>query len=173
MVEFPELHVVFLLCLRRLPENIADMICIDCDDPIVEVVYHYSMDNFDHPLCRDCQDYLRNKRYYTSVTPLCEKLYYQLRKRGVDAELEDFDGKKTVDIVVHEAKLHIEVDGVHHNREADQALRDLQRSYDSFKRGYLTLRIPNSLVREHIEQAANLIRSFVTINTKRERRNRY
>ena len=149
------------------------MNCIDCDSKIAKIVFDYSINNFRYPLCRNCQDWFREKIETTSVTNESADLYFELRKRGVNAELEDFDGVKTVDIVVHEAKLHIEVDGMHHSFNANQALNDLKRSYNSFKRGYLTLRIPNSLVRNHIEEAANLICSFVTINKKRERKNKH
>lgn len=74
------------------------------------------------------------------------RLYFALKERGVPAEMEKFDGYKHIDIAIPEAKINIEVDGKHHNYQKRQALTDLKRTYYSFVKGYLTLRIPNVLV---------------------------
>ncbi len=84
----------------------------------------------------------------------------ELKRRGVPAELEKWDGKKTIDIAVVEAKVNIEVDGGQHNYNSNQALVDLQRTLYSFKKGYLTLRIPNSLIKRDIQKTADLITEF-------------
>ncbi len=83
-----------------------------------------------------------------TATPEAHDLYNQLRKLDVPAELEKCDGYKHIDIAVVEAKVNIEVDGSHHNRDKDQALADLKRTFHSFKKGFLTLRIPNVLVHD-------------------------
>jgi len=44
------------------------------------------------------------------------------------------DGYKHIDIAIPEAKINIEIDGVHHNYNAQQALSDLKRTYYSFKK---------------------------------------
>jgi len=82
----------------------------------------------------------------TQTTEEALKLYFALKKRGVPAELEKFDGYKHIDIAIPEAKINIEVDGKHHNSNNRQALADLKRTYFSFLKGYYTIRIPNSLV---------------------------
>ncbi len=91
------------------------------------------------------------------ITEEAKRLFYELKKRGVPAELEKFDGYKHIDIAIPEAKFNIEVDGMHHNFSSKQALADLKRTYYSFKKGYFTLRIPNPLIREEIENVADLI----------------
>ena len=73
------------------------------------------------------------------------------------AEIEKFDGHKTIDIAIVEKRVNIEVDGIHHNANPQQAFADLQRTYFSFLKGYLTLRIPNSLVRNNLEETADMI----------------
>lgn len=73
------------------------------------------------------------------------------------AEIEKFDGFKKIDIAVTHAKVNIEIDGSQHNWQAKQALADLQRTYYSFKKGYFTLRIPNSLVHNYLDQTADMI----------------
>jgi very-short-patch-repair endonuclease len=71
--------------------------------------------------------------------------------------LEKFDGFKTIDIAIPLAKINIEVDGVHHNANSQQALADLKRTYYSFLEGYYTLRIPNSLLRSNLEETTEYI----------------
>ena len=81
--------------------------------------------------------------------------------RDVPAELEKYDGFKHIDIAVTDAKVNIEVDGIHHNDDARQALADLQRTVHSMRKGYVTVRIPNSLVVQNVEKAADLVTEFL------------
>ena len=94
-------------------------------------------------------------------------LYFALKERDVPAELEKFDGFKTIDIAVPEAKVNIEVDGQHHNFNPQQALSDLKRTYFSFLKGYLTLRIPNSLILWDLEETANYLTEILATNRDR------
>ena len=91
---------------------------------------------------------------------------FALKKREVPAQLEKYDGFKHIDIAVPEAKINIEVDGIHHNFNSTQALRDLKRTYHSFLKGYYTLRIPNSLVRNDsfLDETANFIVKILNEN---------
>ena len=84
------------------------------------------------------------------------------------ARLEKWDGYKTIDIAIPECKINIEVDGLQHNFNADQALSDLQRTYYSFLKGYLTLRVPNSLLEENLDDAADYITKFLVAKNKQD-----
>jgi hypothetical protein len=143
------------------------MKCLECDSPIYRNVYEYSIDCYGVPLCRGHQDWI-NKMPDTT-TDECIRLYFFLKHKGIAAEIEKFDGYKSIDIVIESAKLHIEVDGGHHNFDKDQALKDLQRTYYSFQKGYFTLRIPNSLLRDEdaIERTSSLIMNILKINQKK------
>jgi very-short-patch-repair endonuclease len=134
-------------------------ICCHCNESISPRVYSFSMENFELPLCIPCQEEFKIKSQ--KATPIAVALYKQLKKRGVPAELEKWDGTKTIDIAVVDAKVNIEVDGSQHNFNADQAMRDLLRTLLAFKKGYLTLRIPNSLVKYNLEKTADLITEFL------------
>lgn len=105
--------------------------------------------------------YLRHTRY--SPTPEASVLGKLLQGYGWNVELEKWDGHKHIDIAIVEAKVNIEVDGKQHNLDKEQALRDLQRTYFSFKKGYVTLRIPNCLVQDAatIERTAKFIDKFL------------
>ena len=97
--------------------------CLDCNASISEKVHSFSTLTLGLSLCIPCQNRLNEKS--TNATPEARALYIALRKRNVPAELEKYDGYKTIDIAVTHARVNIEVDGLHHNFEPDQALADL------------------------------------------------
>jgi hypothetical protein len=138
--------------------------CWECSHKIDNKVFNYSYENFGLSLCRNCQKWFRD--IAPETTQEAVSLYFELKRRGVPAELEKYDGFKTIDIAVTHAKVNIEVDGAQHNFNSNQALADLRRTYYSFKKGYLTLRIPNSLVRHHLDETANMITEFLMESQK-------
>ena len=91
------------------------------------------------------------------ITPEARALHKALVEEGVPAELEKWDGYKHIDIAIPEAKINIEVDGLPHNFDSEKALQDLKRTYYSFKKGYFTLRIPNSVIREHLDEVVDWV----------------
>ena len=108
----------------------------------------------------------KEKRAITRSTPETQKLCFALQGYGVHALIDFWDGYKHIDIAIPEAKLNIEVDGVQHNLSPKQALADLHRTYYSFKKGYFTLRIPNSLIGEHFKECVDLVLGIVKENRK-------
>jgi very-short-patch-repair endonuclease len=136
--------------------------CLHCHRHIDERVLKFSISRFKYPLCIPCQEWYTNKPITTSSEAI--ELYLSLRLRGVPAELEKFDGHKTVDISVVDAKVNIEVDGPHHQYKFEQALLDLQRTLHSFRKGYLTLRIPDALLKENLDETANSISDFLKLS---------
>lgn len=118
--------------------------CRNCFTPVSAGVHKFSMDKFGVCLCQDCQTKLQEP--LSMATEEAKFLYFALKWHQVPAELEKWDGHKHIDIAVPKAKLNIEVDGSHHNTDLKQTLADLKRTYHSFKKGYFTLRIPNTLL---------------------------
>lgn len=59
---------------------------------------------------------------------------------------------------------HLKIIPGHHNFNTHQALSDLKRTYFSFMKGNLAIRIPNSLVRYHLDQTADLITEMLKKN---------
>lgn len=90
-------------------------------------------------------------------TKEANRLANELSKLGHKTELEKWDGHKHIDIAVTKAKLNIEIDGSYHNYRADIALRDLERTYYSLEKGFVTIRIPNSLVRYRLPQTVDYL----------------
>jgi very-short-patch-repair endonuclease len=138
--------------------------CIECSSNISIDEKKYSIYHFHHPLCRNCQDRLRYIFEHSSASNESIELYFALKRRYIRAELEKYDGYKTIDIAVPECKVNIEVDGEHHNFDAEQANRDLDRTLYSFEKGYLTLRIPNSLVQNYLEETADKISAYLQMS---------
>ncbi|WP_136465188.1 DUF559 domain-containing protein [Flagellimonas onchidii] len=142
------------------------MHCVECGCKISKRVYDFSILNYGYPLCRFHQDWIEEKK--DSSTNHALKLYLALRKRGVNAELEKFDGHKHIDIAVVESKINIEVDGKQHRNSKKQALSDLKRTYHSFLKGYYTLRVPNVLVASDLEETADYIFEIVEESKKQQ-----
>jgi very-short-patch-repair endonuclease len=100
-------------------------------------------------------------------------LYFKLKEHGVAAELDKHDGYKTIDIAIEDAKVHIEIDGMYHNYNSHQTLSDLKRTYYSFKKGYPTLRIPNSLIRNNLDETVDYIIDLLMLNKSRIPKKRF
>lgn len=144
--------------------NIRHKDCSNCFEKLDERVFHYSIENYGIALCRTCQNWFRDILDFTSATDESINLYFALRSRRVPAILEKNDGFKTIDIAVPEAKVNIEVDGGHHSFNPQQALCDLGRTLYSFKRGYSTIRIPNSLIKYNLDQTADLLIEYLVVS---------
>jgi len=98
------------------------------------------------------------------ATPEARRLCFALKEKGFYALIDFWDGHKHIDIAIPEAKINIEVDGLQHNFKPEQALADLKRTYYSFKKGYFTLRIPNSLISNHFDECVQLITEMIKEN---------
>ena len=133
--------------------------CVNCDVSISPKVNTFSTGYYSIPLCITCQQLL--EPLIQNASELTVQLYAALRHRHIPAQLENFDGFKTIDIAVPQAKINIEVDGHQHNTDAHQALSDLKRTFYSFKQGYYTIRIPTTLVRHHLDETARYIEGIV------------
>ena len=104
----------------------------------------------------------------TKSTPQAKKISDALREKGIPTTLELWDGHKHIDIAIPKYNLNIEVDGEQHNTKPKQALADLKRTFYSFKKGYFTLRIPNSLVEKHFEECIDLIVDIVNVSKEND-----
>jgi len=50
-----------------------------------------------------------------------------------------------------------QIDGIQHNQSTHQALSDLKRTFYSMQDGFLTIRIPNILVRNELTETVNYL----------------
>ena len=142
------------------------MSCSKCNKAIQKTEFNYSIERYGIILCRDCQkNYINLERKHRErkkkSTPEAIKLCEILIKLGFDAKLEQWDGYKHIDIAIPEYMINIEVDGMQHQYSEKRALSDLKRTYYSFRRGYVTLRIPNKLIQEKVYETAEYIKKFI------------
>jgi very-short-patch-repair endonuclease len=95
-------------------------------------------------------------------TPEALKLGNLLKSMGYNVEFEKYDGFKHIDIAIVNKKVNIEVDGSHHHGK-QQALRDLKRTFYSWNKDFVTLRIPNSLTEDDttLKETAEYIDKFL------------
>lgn len=95
-------------------------------------------------------------------TPEALRLGNLLKNMGYKVEFEKYDGYKHIDIAIVNKKVNIEVDGGQHHG-TKQALRDLKRTYYSWNKNFVTLRIPNCLTRDDatLKETAEYIDKFL------------
>lgn len=143
-------------------------VCLECNQYINQSVFQYSLNNYGIPLCIEHQRWIDEMIHQTTSETI--SLYFELKKYGIPAEIEKFDGHKHIDIAIPEAKINIEVDGGHHNYDFYQAMSDLKRTYFSFRKGYYTIRIPNVLIHNRIEETARYIVEILNESLKKNYR---
>lgn len=135
--------------------------CVQCGFYLSYEVFEYSLNHFGFPLCREDQNWIRNMIWDDYTTQQTIDLYLALKSHGVPAEIEKFDGYKHIDIAIPKHKINIEIDGFHHHSNPYQALQDLKRTYHSFRKGFFTIRIPNGLIENRLEDAVEYILKFL------------
>lgn len=131
-----------------------------CGCKISYEVYDYSMLHYGYQLCISDQRWIDGMIEEKITTIQTMNLYLALKSCGVPVEIEKYDGFKHIDIAIPSVKLNIEIDGLHHHYNSYQALQDLKRTYYSFKKGYFTIRVPNSLVENKFDDAVDYILKF-------------
>jgi hypothetical protein len=94
-------------------------------------------------------------------TPEAVSLADALQRRGVPAHTECSDGRKHVDVCIPGARLYIELEGSQHYLDPDQIARDFRRDHYSDDDGFATLRIPNQVIKDHLEKTASAIHEVV------------
>ena len=134
----------------KIKDAFMNYFCSVCKKNITYGVYKYSMDIYSQALCEIHQKATKEEL----------KLYAELKKYNIPMKLQFFDGYKTADILIEKIKLIIEVDGIQHAANCDQALADLKRAYADFKKGFLTIHIPNCLVKNKLKETAKCIADF-------------
>lgn len=93
----------------------------------------------------------------TTPTKHCKLLIDALRLKGVELEVEHWDGHKHIDIFIPKDNIYIEVDGVHHVTKPETIISDLNRDYYSFKDGFFTKRITNEAIETHLNEIVDAI----------------
>ena len=133
------------------------MNCLECNAELNYLDHRNAMDSLGVELCAKHQDRMKTV-IETHNTPLeAVQLYYGLKEVGINAMLEWWDGKKSIDIAISRVKLNIEVDTEYHMMTHEQAMNDLEETMHSFKNGFTTIRIPHVLIRHYLKETVHNI----------------
>lgn len=136
--------------------------CNECHEKITQEQFKRTYDKYIKPLCEPCEKDVKVPK----GSGLAFKLCRALQEYRVIPTNEHRIGKQHVDIAITGDGIIIEVDGKHHSSDAEQALKDLWRTYFNFKKaGYITLRVPNVLLKKaNFDKTVNCIITFLNEN---------
>lgn len=133
------------------------MTCLECNIELGYLDHKNSMDSLGIELCNQHRSRME-KLIKQNGTPLeAIQLYYGLKEQGINAMLEWWDGKKSVDIAISRVKLNIEIDCEYHMMTHEQAINDLEEAMHSFKNGFTTIRIPHVLIKHYLKETVHNI----------------
>lgn len=133
------------------------MNCLECNKELGYLDHKNSIDSLGTELCYQHKSRME-KLIEENGTPIeAVQLYYGLKASGVNAMLEWWDGKKSVDIAISRVKLNIEIDNEYHMLTHEQAINDLEEAMHSFKNGFTTIRIPHVLIKHYLNETVNNI----------------
>jgi very-short-patch-repair endonuclease len=140
--------------------------CTKCNFHLTFKVHAYSLNLFGYGLCVKCQKWYTNTDGF--ITKQSKKLFLALRNRGVNLEIEKYDGHKHIDLAItgQYLRLNIEVDGLQHYHDASQSINDLKRTFHSLEKGFYTIRIPNMLIDQKLEETADCIVDILMLQSK-------
>lgn len=94
-------------------------------------------------------------------TPQAGALIEALKKRGVEVEIEPWDGHKHVDLRIPGARMNVEINGLQHYTNPDQIVSDLMRSHYSDVNKLFTFPITNQLIDTYLDPIADAIKKIV------------
>ncbi len=133
------------------------MNCLECNKELSYLDHRNAMDSLGVELCAQHQARMEQLVEKNNTPMEAIQLYYGLKEVGVQAMLEWWDGKKSIDIAISRVKLNIEIDVEYHMLTHEQAMNDLEEAMHSFKNGFTTIRIPHILIRHYLKETVHNI----------------
>ena len=94
-----------------------------------------------------------------------KKLYEALKSKGIDAQIEYFDGHKTVDIAILDAHIYIEVDGIQHFTNPKQIMSDFKRYHFSDGDDFNTFYVTNQIIDNYLEGVTEALVEVVKVRS--------
>lgn len=137
------------------------MSCLECNRPLNYLDHRQSMERFKAALCESHFKRVDRLIRQQGIPEAAVVLYYGLKEAGIPSMLAWWDGKKTVDLAISRVKLNIEIDRGHKPLTAEQAICELESTMEAFKNGFTTIRIPELLIRYHLQDTIENIRGII------------
>ncbi|MGI9546986.1 MAG: hypothetical protein ACR2MM_07110 [Flavobacteriaceae bacterium] len=133
------------------------MTCLECNKELGYIDHREAMETLGLELCKRHKKRI-DKLIKTNNTPVAAiQLYYGLKAEGESPMLEWWDGSKFVDLAFSRVKLNIEIDDKYEKLTDKQAINHLQEVMHSFKNGFTTIKIPHTLVANHLKETVDNI----------------
>ena len=133
------------------------MTCLECNKELSYMDHRESMESLGVELCSKHKKRI-DKLIKSNNTPIAAvMLYYELKAQGESPMLEWWDGNKFVDLAFSRVKLNIEIDDQYEKLTDVQAIDHLQEVMQSFKNGFTTIRIPDTLIKSHLKDTVQNI----------------
>ncbi|MFT3701264.1 MAG: hypothetical protein QM802_02790 [Agriterribacter sp.] len=139
--------------------------CSNCHNHMPALAFFDAPEISGYKVCHSCYSNLRAKVGYVSDALLV--LYFALKKQKITAVLENSAEFKKVHIAIDAVKLYIAVDGDHDYTDHKQAKQDLQRTFYSLQHDFVTIRVPNTLIENELQEACNYLSEIVSVRQKK------
>ncbi len=137
------------------------MTCLECNKELSYMDHREAMDAFGVELCAKHKKRI-DRLMRSNNTPVAAiQLYYALKEAGESPMLEWWDGKKHVDLAFSRVKLNIEIDDKYDKLTDKDAISHLQEVMHSFKNGFTTIRIPDTLIKYHLKETVTNIQGIM------------
>jgi len=133
------------------------MTCLECSKKLSVLDYNSSVDSLGVELCPHHKKRIEDLMEQKGTSLEAVQLYYGLKRAGVAAMLDWWDGKKSIDIAISRVKLNILIDSKYHMMTHEQAINNLEETMHSFKNGFTTIRIPHFLIQHYLKETVNNI----------------
>ena len=126
------------------------MKCIECQKKLSDNQLNEALVTYRVPLCSKHKKRLDGliEKHSTPIEAI--QLYYGLKQANVRPMLEWWNGKRSVDIAISRAKLNIIIDTEYERMTHQEAMHDLEDTMHSFKNGFTTIRIPQTLIQHYL-----------------------
>lgn len=133
------------------------MTCLECKKELGYLDHKNAMDSLGVELCVKHHSRMQDLIKHNDTPLEAVQLYYALKEAGINAMLEWWDGKKSIDIAISRVKLNIEIDSEYDKLTEEDAINNLEKAMHSFKNGFTTIRIPHIVVRYYLNETVKNI----------------
>lgn len=137
------------------------MTCLECKKPLSYLDHRQSMERFRAELCKNHYNRMDRLVRRQEIPEAAVMLYYGLKEAGIPSMLAWWDGRRTVDLAISRVKLNIEIDRGLRSLTAEQAIVELEATMQAFQHGFSTIRIPEMLIRNHLQDTIEYIRGII------------
>jgi len=133
------------------------MTCLECKKELSYIAHKESMESMGLELCQQHRSRMELLIRKNNTPVEAIRLYYALKRAGINPMLEWWDGNKFVTLAISRVKLNIEIDTDFQMITHERAISDLEETMHSFKNGFTTIRIPHVVIKHYLNETVDNI----------------